>query len=76
MLALREPYREAEASRVDPSGDLFYESVKARVIAGELTLNAAAAEIDWHHQKAGNAVTCRRNAARCPTAAPGHGHRD
>ncbi len=51
---LRDAYREAEASLrlsgLDPSGDPFYESVKARVIAGDLTLDAAAAEIDRHHQ--------------------------
>jgi len=51
---LRDTYREAEASLrlsgLDPSGDPFYESVKARVIAGDLTRDAAAAEIDRHHQ--------------------------
>lgn len=51
---LRDAYRDAEASLrlsgLDPSGDPFYESVKARVIAGDLTLDAAAAEIDRHHQ--------------------------
>jgi hypothetical protein len=51
---LRDAYREAEASLrlsgLDPSGDPFYESVKARVIAGELALDAAAAEINRHHQ--------------------------
>ena len=50
---LREAYRESEASLrlegLDPSGDPYYASVKARVIAGKLSLDAAAAEIDRHH---------------------------
>jgi len=52
---LQDAYREAEASLrlegLDPSGDPVYEAVKARVIAGKLSLDEAAAEIDRQHQQ-------------------------
>ncbi|WLS81270.1 antitoxin VbhA family protein (plasmid) [Erwinia pyri] len=48
-------FRKAEASLrlegMDPSGTPFYESVKARILSGELTFDEARAEILAHHQK-------------------------
>lgn len=51
-------FRKAEASLrlegMDPSGTLLYESVKARILSGELTYDEGRAEILAHHQKRAN----------------------
>jgi hypothetical protein len=48
-------FRKAEASLrlegMDPSGTPLYESVKARLLSGELTFDEARAEILAHHKK-------------------------
>jgi len=48
-------FRKAEASLrlegMDPSGTPLYESVKARILSGEVTYNEARAEILVYHQK-------------------------
>lgn len=48
-------FRRAEASLrlegLDPSGTPLYESVKARLLSGELTFDEARAEILDHHKK-------------------------
>lgn len=48
-------FRKAEASLrlegMDPSGTPLYESVKVRLISGELTFDKARAEILAHHKK-------------------------
>jgi hypothetical protein len=48
-------FRRAEASLrlegLDPSGTPLYESVKARLLFGELTFDEARAEILAHHKK-------------------------
>lgn len=63
---LRDAYREAEASLrlegLDPSGDPAYEGVKARVIAGTLSLDDAAAEIDRQHHQPPQADTLTKKA--------------
>lgn len=47
-------FRKAEASLrlegMDPSGTPLYESVKARIISGELSYDEGRAEILAHHQ--------------------------
>lgn len=54
-----EGFRKAEASLrlegMDPSGSALYESVKARIISGELTYEQGRAEILAYHTKADNA---------------------
>ncbi|MDK1905265.1 antitoxin VbhA family protein [Klebsiella sp. K4-170] len=51
-------FRKAEASLrlegMDPSGTPFYESVKARIISGEISYDEGRAEILAHHQKRAN----------------------
>ncbi|MCH9408889.1 antitoxin VbhA family protein [Pantoea agglomerans] len=51
-------FRKAESSLrlegMDPSGTPFYESVKARLLSGELTFDEARAEIRAHYQKRAN----------------------
>ena len=51
-------FRKAEASLrlegMDPSGTPLYESVKARIIAGEMTYDEGKAEIRAHYQKRAN----------------------
>ena len=51
-------FRKAEASLrlegMDPSGTPFYESVKARIISGEISYDEGRAEILTHHQKRAN----------------------
>jgi hypothetical protein len=48
-------FRKAEASLrlegMDPSGTPLYESVKARLLSGELTFDDARAEIMAHYKK-------------------------
>ena len=48
-------FRKAEASLrlegMDPSGTPLYESVKARILFGELTFDEGRAEVLAHHQK-------------------------
>lgn len=48
-------FRKAEASLrlegLDPSGAPLYESVKARILSGEITYDEGRAEILAHHQK-------------------------
>lgn len=48
-------FRKAEASLrlegMDPSGTPLYESVKARIISGEISYDEGRAEILAHHQK-------------------------
>ena len=48
-------FRKAEASLrlegMDPSGTPFYESVKARILSGEITYGEGRAEILAHYQK-------------------------
>lgn len=51
-------FRKAEASLqledLDPSGTPLYESVKARILSGEITYDEGRAEILAHHQKRAN----------------------
>ncbi|WGK60128.1 antitoxin VbhA family protein [Pantoea sp. SS70] len=51
-------FRKAEASLrlegMDPSGTPIYESVKARIISGELSYDEGRAEILAYHQKRAN----------------------
>lgn len=51
-------FRKAEASLrlegLDPSGTPLYESVKARLLSGELTFDEARVEIRAHYQKRAN----------------------
>ncbi|RRZ86171.1 antitoxin VbhA family protein [Erwinia sp. 198] len=51
-------FRKAEASLrlegMDPSGTPLYESVKGRLLSGELTFDEARAEIMAHYQKRAN----------------------
>ena len=48
-------FRKAEASLrlegMDPSGTPLYESVKARILSGEITYGEGLAEILAHHQR-------------------------
>ncbi|BBQ86870.1 hypothetical protein WP3W18E02_P100010 (plasmid) [Klebsiella sp. WP3-W18-ESBL-02] len=48
-------FRKAETSLrlegMDPSGKSLYESVKARILSGELTFDEGRAEIRAHYQK-------------------------
>ena len=51
-------FRKAEASLrlegMDPSGTPLYESVKARILSGEITYDEGRAEILAYHQKRAN----------------------
>lgn len=51
-------FRKAEASLrlegMDPSGTPLYESVKARILSGDLTFDEGRAEIQAHYQKRAN----------------------
>jgi len=51
-------FRKAEASLMlegmDPSGTPLYESVKARIISGEISYDEGRAEILAYHQKRAN----------------------
>lgn len=51
-------FRKAEASLrlegIDPSGTPLYESVKARILSGEITYDEGRAEVLAHHQKRTN----------------------
>ena len=51
-------FRKAEASLrlegMDPSGTPLYESVKARILSGEITYGEGRAEILAHYQKCGD----------------------
>jgi len=51
-------FRKAEASLrlegLDPTGTPLYESVKARILSGEITYDEGRAEILSHHQKRSN----------------------
>lgn len=51
-------FRKAEASLrlegIDPSGTPLYESVKARLLSGEITFDEARAEILAHYKKRAN----------------------
>lgn len=51
-------FRKAEASLrlegMDPSGTPLYESVKARILSGDITFDEARAEIQAHYQKRAN----------------------
>ncbi|MBA0205823.1 antitoxin VbhA family protein [Pectobacterium aroidearum] len=51
-------FRKAEASLrlegMDPSGTSLYESVKARILSGELTFDEGRAEVRAHYQKREN----------------------
>jgi hypothetical protein len=51
-------FRKAEASLrlegMDPSGTPLYESVKARIISGEISYDEGRTEILAHHQKRAN----------------------
>lgn len=55
----KEAFREAEASLrlegMDPSGEIYYESLKARVIAGEITFAQGEAELLAHHRQQAHA---------------------
>ena len=48
-------FRKAEASLrlegIDPSGMPLYESVKVRILSGEITFDEGRAEIQAHYQK-------------------------
>lgn len=48
-------FRKAEASLrlegIDPSGTPLYESVKARILSGDITFDEGRAEIRAHYQK-------------------------
>lgn len=51
-------FRKAEASLrlegMDPSGTPFYESVKARILSGDITFDEGRAEIRAHYQNRAN----------------------
>lgn len=51
-------FRKAEASLrlegMDPSGTPLYESVKARILSGDITFDGGRAEIRAHYQKRSN----------------------